>query len=79
MEGARNVDYDIFLRRYEELKRLYFSPKSDPRYDSDGEEIPSAFLQKDQIVRIFTQEMRVAVPTSVTDQPRFLMNASSPE
>lgn len=79
MEGVKNVDYEQFLRRYEELKRLYFSPKSDPRYDSDGEELPSAFLQKDQIVRIFTQEMRVAVPTSVIDPPRFLVNASQEE
>jgi hypothetical protein len=69
---AQQVDYDAFVKRYEELKALYFSPKSNPKYDEDGEEIPSPFMAKDQIVKIFLEQMRVHVPTHRQDKPRFL-------
>jgi hypothetical protein len=68
MQGS----YEQFLRRYEDLKALYFSPKSNPQYDDDGEELPSSYMSKVQITKIFLEEMRVQVPSHRQDPPRFL-------
>ena len=69
---ANETSYEQFLRRYESLKALYFSPKSNPQYDEEGEELPSAFMSKVQITRIFLEEMKCHVPSHRQDPPRFL-------
>jgi hypothetical protein len=69
---SNSASYEQFLNRYESLKALYFSPKSNPRYDEEGEEIPSAFMTKTQITRIFLEEMKCHVPTHRQDPPKFL-------
>jgi hypothetical protein len=79
MSSERPADYELFVRRYEELKKLYFSPKSDPKFDSDGQEMPSAYLTKSQIVEILTKQMRVSVPTHRQDPIRFLQTQDAPQ
>jgi uncharacterized protein (DUF1800 family) len=69
---ANETSYEQFLKRYESLKALYFSPKSNPQYDDDGEELPSAFMSKTQITRIFLEEMKCHVPSHRQDPPKFL-------
>jgi len=66
------ASYESFLRRYNDLKKLYFSPKSNPQFDEEGDEVPSAHMSKAQICRVFLEEMRVNVPTHRQDPPRFL-------
>lgn len=68
------ADYEAFVRRYEMLKRLYFSRASDPQYDEDGQELPSAALNKQQIVDIFLKQMKVHVPRTPQDQISFLVS-----
>lgn len=66
------ADGEQLVKRYETLKRLYFSHLSDPQYDEDGEEVPSAYPTKAQIVEIFMKQMGVHVPRSPTDPISFL-------
>lgn len=68
MEG----NYEQLVKRYETLKKLYFSHLSDPRYDEDGEELPSPYPTKSQIVEMFMKQMGVHVPRSPTDPITFL-------
>lgn len=70
--SGQQASYDQFLARYNNLKALYFSPRSNPQYDEDGEEIPSPFMGKSQICKIFLEEMRVQVPSHRQDPPTFL-------
>lgn len=69
---SESASYEQFLKRYESLKALYFSPKSNPQFDSDGEELPSAFMSKTQITRVFLEEMKCHVPSHRQDPPKFL-------
>lgn len=78
MSDKREASYEQFLKRYEELKGLFFSPKSLPQYDDDNEEIPSPYMTRTQIMRIFTEEMRVIPPQHRQDPPKFLDGSVGP-
>jgi hypothetical protein len=75
---ADHADYSQFLARYNNLKALYFSPKSNPQYDDEGGEVPSAFMSKSQICKLFLEEMRVQVPSHRLDPPKFLDGTVGP-
>lgn len=79
MSQAMQGSYEMFLRRYEELKALYFSPRSLPQFDDDGEEIPTPYMKRDQIIKIFMDEMKVQPPTHRQDPPRFLDGSPTPK
>ena len=64
-----NVDsYEIMKRRYEQLKKLYFSPQSSSY--GDDEEGPSAMMNRTQIVQMF-ENMGVELPLTPNDEMKF--------
>lgn len=66
-QGGNKVGFSVFVDRYESLKRQYFSPRSNPQFE-DGEEVPSAFPSKSQIVAILQNELKVQPPYSPTER-----------
>lgn len=60
------ADQEHMQRRYEQLKRWYFSPLSNKQYDEDGQELPGTIPNKSQIVQMF-ETMGVELPTSPND------------
>jgi hypothetical protein len=71
-DSRQQASFDQFINRYEKLKQLYFSRNSDLKYE-DGQIVPSAFLNKSQIVEIFQKQMKVQLPTGPNDKViRFL-------
>lgn len=63
--------YDAMLKRYEQLKRWYFSPLSNKQYDEEGQELPNTVPGKHQIVQMF-ETMGVELPTSPNDEMRVI-------
>lgn len=64
----KTVDYDSIVRRYEQLKQMYFKSSSS-NYDEDGEEIPSV-VSRLQIVQMF-ENMGVELPLTPSDPIKF--------
>lgn len=64
------VTVNEFIRRFEMLKKQYFAP-SKVEYDDDGQEIPSAFMSKAQIVEIFEKSMNLELPMHPAEPPIF--------
>ena len=65
---SKTMDYDSIVRRYEQLKQMYFKSSSS-NYDEDGEEIPSV-VSRLQIVQMF-ENMGVELPLTPSDPIKF--------
>ena len=63
---AEKVDAQLFVVRFENLKRKWFSGELDPRFDDDGQELPSV-LSSEQVVGMF-KEMGLEIPV-LPDEP----------
>jgi hypothetical protein len=50
---------------------MYFSNLSNKRYDEDGNEVPSIYPSKHQIVQMF-ETMGVDIPTHPDDEMRII-------
>jgi hypothetical protein len=79
MSQSKPAPYELFLKRYEQLKALYFSPLAMRQpVDEEGEPIPSCFMSQAQIANTFLTELKVQVPVHRQDPPRFLDGTVGP-
>jgi hypothetical protein len=71
MSQAMQTEFGDFVRRFNNLKKIWFSPQMNPQVDPDtGEEIPSAMDRK-TLVGIF-QNMGLIPPAARKEGPRFM-------
>jgi hypothetical protein len=73
MSGGKRATQHDFMRRYEQLKRMWFNGAK-VSYDSDGEPMPSMY-DRNAVAKMFEQ-MGVEIPTSPNDSPKMLPRRS---
>jgi len=64
---SQQADPVLFVNRFENLKKKWFSNELDSKYDDEGQEIPSA-LTREQVAGMF-EKMGVEIPVMPDEPP----------
>lgn len=65
--SEKNVDAQLFVMRFEGLKRQWFSADSSAQFDEDGQELPS-LIDRTALARMF-ENMNLEIPVMPDEPP----------